>query len=223
MKGSAMTAAVVVFGAAYSVYVRSVRLALAEKGIDYRLDEVDVFAPDGPPPDHLRRQPFGRIPAFEHRSPQGIVELYETSAILRYIDEAFAGPKLQPDDVIRRARMNQVLSILDNYAYRTLVWDIYVQRISRPASGQPVDEAIIARALPLARTCLQALASLMRDEPWLVGPELSLADLHAAPMFAYFMEAREAADLLAPHDNLRDWWGCMSRRQSLQQTSVVPG
>lgn len=218
-----MPAAVIVFGASYSVYVRSVRLALAEKDVDYRLDEVDIFAKGGPSPDHLRRQPFGRIPAFEHHSPQGVVALYETSAILRYVGEAFAGPKLQPDDVIRRARMNQLLSILDNYAYRTLVWDIYVQRISRPAAGQPADEAIIDRALPLARTCLQALASLMQDGPWLAGPELSLADLHAAPMFAYFVKAPEAAELLAPHDCLRGWWDRISQRGSFGQTSVTSG
>jgi glutathione S-transferase len=65
-----MSALVTVFGAGYSVYVRSVRLALAEKGIDYQLEEVDVFAPDGPPPAHLLRQPFARTPAFEYRMPQ---------------------------------------------------------------------------------------------------------------------------------------------------------
>ena len=35
------------FGADYSVYVRIVRLTLAEKGVDYELVPVDVFAADG--------------------------------------------------------------------------------------------------------------------------------------------------------------------------------
>ncbi|HET7883908.1 MAG TPA: glutathione S-transferase N-terminal domain-containing protein [Acetobacteraceae bacterium] len=55
-----------VFGATYSVYVRIVRLALAEKRVPYRLHEVDIFAPSGPPADYQGRHPFGRIPAFEH-------------------------------------------------------------------------------------------------------------------------------------------------------------
>jgi glutathione S-transferase len=220
-----MSALVTVFGAGYSVYVRSVRLTLAEKGIDYQLDEVDVFAPGGPPAAHLQRQPFGRIPAFEHRTsqhrtPQDSVNIYETSAILRYIDEAFPGPKLQPDDVLARARMNQVLSILDNYAYRTLVWDIYVQRVSLPAEGRATDETVITRAMPMARTCLQALAELMQDGAWLAGSALTLADLHAAPMFAYFIEAAEARDLLAPHPTLQRWWDRISRRESLRHTRV---
>jgi hypothetical protein len=59
---------VVVFGAAYSVYVRAVRLALTEKSVPYELVEIDVFAPGGPPADYLVRQPFGRIPAFPHSS-----------------------------------------------------------------------------------------------------------------------------------------------------------
>jgi glutathione S-transferase len=218
-----MGGSVTVFGAAYSVYVRSVRLTLAEKGIDYTLEEVDVFAPGGPPPTHLHRQPFGRIPAFEHRRPQDVVSLYETSAIVRYIDEAFAGPRLQPEDALTRARMNQLISILDGYAYRTLVWDIYIQRVSRPAEGVPTDEHVIARALPVARTCLRAMEDLMQDGPWLAGSALTLADLHAAPMFAYFVKTPEATELLAPHANLRSWWDRLAERESVRQTRVTTG
>jgi glutathione S-transferase len=82
----------VVYGAPYSVYVRAVRLALEEKGVPYRLVPIDVFTPDGPPKEYLNRQPFGRIPAFEH----GGFQLYEAGAITRYVDEAFPGPVLQP-------------------------------------------------------------------------------------------------------------------------------
>jgi glutathione S-transferase len=48
----------IVYGAAYSVYVRAVRLALEEKGAAYRLEEVDVFARGRPPASHLERHPF---------------------------------------------------------------------------------------------------------------------------------------------------------------------
>jgi|ERR1700730_9841038 len=97
-----MTAAAkpVVFGAPYSVYVRAVRLALEEKAVDYELVPVDIFAPSGVPPEHKVRHPFGKIPAFEHAG----FRLYEASAITRYVDEAFPGPRLQPDDPLGRAR-----------------------------------------------------------------------------------------------------------------------
>ncbi len=92
------------FGAEYSVYVRIVRLALAEKGTDYELVPVDIFASDGPRQDYLERHPFGRIPAFEYEG----FRLYETGAITRYVDDVFDGRRLQPLDPRERARCNQL-------------------------------------------------------------------------------------------------------------------
>ena len=57
--------------------------------------------------------------------------------------------------------MTQIISILDSYADRTLVWDIYVERVARPATGSASDEQKIAVALPKATVCLSALAELM--------------------------------------------------------------
>jgi glutathione S-transferase len=204
----------VVFGAAYSVYVRIVRLALAEKGVSYRLVEIDVFAPGGPPPDYRDRHPFGRIPAFEHDG----FRLYETGAIARYVDEAFAGPRLQPSAARDRARMNQIIGVLDNYAYRTLVWDIFVERVRAPAQGRRPDEARVAAALPVAGACLDALADLMADGPYLAGPDLTLADLHAAPMLIYFRMAEEGAEMLRARLVLDAWLGRIGQRASIAAT-----
>jgi len=201
----------VVFGAAYSVYTRSVLLTLAEKGVAYRMEEIDIFAPGGPSPAYLERQPFGRIPAFEHDG----LRLYESGAISRYVDEAFPGPRLQPAESRPRARMNQIISILDSYAYRTLVWDIFVERVRAPARGRMPDEQKIAAALPAADKCLGALAALMDQGPYLAGREFTLADLHAAPMFYYFRIAAEGAALLKQHAGLQRWWDRMSERRSV--------
>jgi glutathione S-transferase len=206
------------FGAPYSVYVRTARLALEEKGVDYRLVPVDIFAPEGPPPEHMARQPFGKIPAFEH---QGF-RLYETGAITRYVDEAFPGPALQPADARDRARMNQIISIFDSYAYRTLVWDIYVERVSLPATGATPDEARIAAALPKAEICLSALADLVGEAPWLVGSAITLADLHAAPVIRLFRLTPEGGNLLMKHDRLARWWDRISARPSFLRTQVPP-
>ena len=203
------------FGAPYSVYVRIARLALAEKGVAYRLVEIDAFAPGGPPADYLaRRQPFGRIPALEHDG----FRLYETGAIARYVDEAFAGPELQPSDARGRARMNQIISVLDSYAYRTLVWDIFVERVRAPAQRRQPDEARIAGSLPRAETCLRALVDLMAEGPYLAGPAPSLADLHAVPMLIYFRMAEEGAALLRKVPALAEWLARMDRRASIGAT-----
>ena len=208
----------VVFGAPYSVYVQAVRLALEEKGVQYELIPIDIFAPGGVPPEHKVRHPFGKIPAFEHAG----FSLYEAGAITRYVDEAFPGPRLQPDDSRGRARMNQIIGILDSYAYRTLVWDIYVERISRPASGGSSDVQRISAALPKAEVCLAALSKLIDVSPWLAGPAISLADLHAAPMFALFRLAPEGSRLLTEQSELGKWWDRVSSRQSFLCTQVPP-
>ena len=204
----------VLYGADYSVYTRIVRLALAEKGGPYRFEIVDVFAPGGPPAWYLARHPFGRIPAFAH----GKVALYEAAAVTRYIDEAFAGPPLQPADPAARARAVQIISILDSYALRALVLDLYVQRVSVARRGGSPDETRIAAALPECERSLAALAALQGESKFLVGNTLTLADLHAAPMIAYACLAPEGAAMLARHTNLSAWWSRMQARPPIIAT-----
>jgi glutathione S-transferase len=116
--------------------------------------------------------------------------------------------------------MNQIISILDSYAYRTPAWDIYVERVSRPASGVAADEQKIAGALPKAKVCLSALCELMHEAPWLARTAISLADLHAAPIVSVFRLAPEGANLLGRENRLRDWWKRLSARPSFLRTQV---
>lgn len=205
----------ILFGATYSVYVRAVRLALAEKDVAYRLEPVDIFAPETLPPDYHQRHPFLRIPAFEHDG----FRLYESGAITRYIEEAFPGPTLMPDGPQERARVNQILGILDNYAYRCWVWDIYVERVSVPQDGGRSDDPKIAAALPRAETCLNAIEDLMTGDGLFLGPDPTLADLQAAPMVDLFERAPEGAALLAQRPRWQAWWSAMQRRNSFAATA----
>jgi len=209
---SAANVSVTVYGATYSVYVRIVRIALHEKGVPYDLVPIDVFADEGLPPDYLPRHPFGRIPAFEHDG----FRLYETSAITRYVDEAFAGPALQPRDARERARMNQIIAMLDNYAYRPMVWDVYVQRVE----ARLADEARVAEGLEKARIFLSALSDILVAGHWLTGAEPTLADFHAAPMFALFEEAPEGAALLADFPKIQAWWERIKTRPAIIATGA---
>lgn len=202
------------FGADYSVFVRICRLTLEEKQIGYDLVPVDVFAENGPPDWYADKHPFSKIPAFEH----GDLTLFETGAITRYVDEAFEGPALQPDGPVSRARMNQILSILDNYAYRSMVWGLYVEQVAKPRRGVSTDEARVAEALPVARTCLKTLEVLKRSGPWLLGDRLTLADLYAAPMFACFIRAPASAALMADCPSVMDWWRRIQGRNSMKKT-----
>ncbi len=191
----------VLYGASYSVYSRVVLLVLAEKGVSYQLEETDIFSADGLSDEYLRRHPFSRIPAFEHDG----FRLFETTAITRYIDEAFNGPALMPGTTQERARVNQIIGILDSYAYRCWVWDIYVEE----------DKDKIATALPLAETCLSVIEELMSGDSCFIGSNVTLADLHALPMIAYLSKKAEGQDLLDRHPRWLKWQRSMSQRPSV--------
>lgn len=198
----------VLHGYHYSVYLRSVRLTLAEKGIPYERVEVNPFAPDVPAA-YLAMHPFGRVPTLVH---DGFV-LYETGAITRYVDRAFAGPALQPADPKALARMDQVIGIVDSYVYWPMVRQVFSHRVFRQRAGAAVDEAEIARGLAAAPRILAALDPLVGD-----GRTPTLADLHLGAMMAYFMLAPEAAPLLEPHERLSSWWATLSARPSFAAT-----
>ncbi|TPL90172.1 glutathione S-transferase family protein [Mesorhizobium sp. B2-3-12] len=200
----------ILYGADYSVYVRIARMALEEKGIDYELVPLDIFAADGIPAWYLEHHPFGRIPAFEHET----FRLFETNAIARYVDEAFHGPALQPADVRGPARMAQMTGMLDAYGYRAMVWDVAVERLEK----EMPDEALIADGLRQAETVLKVLTSLKANGPWLLGDQLTLADLHAAPILAYFVKVAEGRNLIERFADIQDWYSRIAARPSFTRT-----
>lgn len=203
-----------VFGLERSVYTRIARMALEEKGVPYGTEEVEIFGPTGVPAEHLQRHPFGRIPVLKH----GAFLLYETSAITRYVDELFDSRPLQPLDGRERARMGQIIGILDSYAYRPMVWGVFVQRVRIPMHGGTPDEAVIADSLTSSRKCLAVLEELLGSTEFLSGSALSLADLHAYPMLRYFMLAPEGQALLERHPKLAQWYERMRVRPSALKT-----
>ena len=175
-------------------------------------------SPGGPPASYLARQPFGRIPAFEHDG----FRLYESGAITRYVDEAFPGPPLQPATARRRARMNQLLGIADGQLYPQLVWGLYVELVSKPRRGEAGDPDRVAAARRMLPTCLAALAELQADQAWLCGDRPSLADLHVAPMLDYALKVPEVAAALDRQAGLAAWWQRMASRPAMHATRPAP-
>jgi glutathione S-transferase len=201
-----VSAEVTLYGARYSTYVRAVLMALETKGVAYELEPIDIIAGGEAVEAYRKTNPFARIPTLRH----GAFVLYETTAINIYIDEAFMGPPLRPRIAWQRARMMQIMSMTDAYAYRPLVWDIYVERVSNPRRGKPVNEERVAEALPKAKRYLDALVPLVGRSPFLAGQAPSLADFHVAPVFGYFLEAEEGRLMLAKFPRFMDWWGRIS-------------
>ncbi|MFT4100910.1 MAG: glutathione S-transferase family protein [Burkholderiaceae bacterium] len=209
-----MTDPVHLYGLSRSVYTRIARLALEEKAVSYKLVKTEIFGAQGPPPEHWQRHPFGRIPALSH----GALSLYETSAICRYVDEAFPGPSLQPTSPTGRARVTQLVSVLDSYVYRPLVWGVFFQRVVRPQMGEAPDQQVIDSTLPQVDRALQAIRALRQDARYLVGESLTLADLHAFPMLKCLTLMPEGQVILARNSSIEQWLVLMADRASVRRT-----
>jgi glutathione S-transferase len=151
------------------------------------------------------------------------VDFLQGSAIGRYVDEVFDGPSLQPDDARERARMTQIISILDSYTYPCTVGQLVIQRLVMPMLGNQPDEAAIAAALPEIGKCMNVLAALCADNAFLVGDQVTLADLHFVPIYDYFQNTPESDSILEQNPGLRAWWDGVSKRESVQKTRPPSG
>jgi glutathione S-transferase len=197
-----------------SPYARSVMATLEEKGAPWRLAPIPVGQLKQNP--HLLRHPFGRMPALDH----GDFALYETQAIVRYIDRVRPERPLTPADPKAAARMDQVMNINDWYLFQGCSTVISFQRIVGPALlGLSPDEAAIAAAMPGARNVFAELSRLLGEGPYFAGADLSLADMMIAPQLDFLVTTPEWRVLSAETPNLVSWLDRVVARPSLQATT----
>ena len=116
--------------------------------------------------------------------------------------------------------MAQIVSLLDSYAYRSMVWDVFVERLRRPLSGGTPDEDRVNAGLNQADLCLMVLSNFLGDGAWLAGEDLSLADLHAAPMVCYLRATSEGRKLLERYSAMAAWWARIVTRSAMRATAT---
>jgi len=202
----------IIHGHPASPFLRSVCLGLVEKGAPYRIQEMAVGDLRGEV--HRRLHPFGRIPILQH----GDYHLYETQAILRYIDAVMPRPPLQPTDPKAIGRMNQIIGINDWYLFPMVARIIVFHRVVGPLLlGTTPDEAAIATAVPDARRCLGELNRLLGDQSFLAGEQLTLADLMLAPQI-YYLAATPEGSIILEDTALLEWLGRMNARACMMAT-----
>jgi len=206
----------VVYGDPISTYVRSVRLTLEEKGVAHTLEAVDLVKGQHKGQEHLARNPWGKMPAFEHDGKA----IYETTAIMHYVNEAFPGPALMPATPVERIRVNQVISIVDSYGYPASITNIFIPRVLVPALGGQTDEAQVEAAKPQAALFLAEIERLLGATDYFGGDVVSLADLHVLPVLSYLVATPEGQALIAKRPALAAWMARMNGRASVK--AVMP-
>jgi glutathione S-transferase len=189
-----------------------VEVALKEKDVPYQLHAMSPA--DMKTPEHLELHPFGRIPIFEEDG----FRLYETQAIIRYLDEVFIHPPLTPGNPKQRARMNQIIGIIEWYLFPKAAAPIAFNRIIGPKLlGLPSDEAAITDAMPMARTCFAELNRLLEDQPYLAGPRFSIADIMLGTQLDLLATTPEGQQLIGG-TKLEGWLERLRVRPSFQAT-----
>lgn len=194
-----------------SPYGRAVLATLLEKELDFRLQPVAPGTTKSEP--YLSLHPFGRIPTLSH---DGFM-LYETQAILRYLERLKPSPALVPADAKAAARMDQLIGICDWYLFQGVNNVIGFHRVVGPKlMGLTPDEAAIAAAMPKAQTVFAELSRLLGDKKFLASDAVTLADLMIAPHVDFLAETPEWAPLTKERPNLPAWLARMRDRKSMQ-------
>ncbi len=190
-------------------------MGFAEKGVAITLQPVAPHSPE-----ILAVHPFGRIPALR----DGEIQIWETSAILKYLDESFGdGPLLTPGRITDRVTCEQWVSAVNSYLYDTMVRRCVLQYVlPRGANGQP-DRGVIDGALKEMPAQLGALEKAYRRGDCLAGDALSFADLFIAPILAYVEALPEGASLLSDMPNIRRAQAAIRQRPSFTSTDPQRG
>lgn len=196
----------ILYGPPQSSYMRTARWTCAEKGVDHEV-VVDGFK------DH---HPWGKIPSMAH----GDFELFETSAICRYVNEGFEGPSLMPEDLKARAIAEQWVSALNCYAYDAVVRGFALKHFILPRMrGEPPLMDGLDKAIGRLEITLDKISAGFVG-PWVVGPTMSLADLFLGPMLATAAVFPQGKKVIDARPNLAAFLGAIGDRPAYQ--SVQP-
>ena len=208
----------VLYSYRYSVYCWIVRLTLAEKQLSFAVSELNPFDKDQNQA-RFERSPFGMVPVLTH----GDFTLYESAAICRYIDLSFPDPALVPKEPMAAAQMVQAISIIDSFGYQPIIRQVFAHRVFRPIEGLEASEDEIARGLAASAPVLKALEALCGQGFARAGGQKTLADCHLAPMFGYFSQAEEGAEMVASHPKLAQWCAQLQDWQNFRETEPKVG
>jgi glutathione S-transferase len=201
------------YSASGSPYAWRVWLALEHKRVSYALKQLSFDAGDLKTPAFSAINPRNRVPALVDDG----FALYESAAMLDYIEERFPGPSLYPTDIRRRAIARRMIREADQYVAAAM--EHLVERVlfTPPAEWS---EAAIGEA----RAELQSEHAFWEnriESPFLLG-EVSAADYTLFPMIALVRRigARkpgfDAAALAGP--NLEAWLARMGAIKIVQRT-----
>lgn len=205
-----------VYGHPMSTCTRKVLLTLAEKEHPAEFVMVDIMKGDQKQPAHLARQPFGVVPAVDD---DGFI-MYESRAIIRYLDERLPGAKLTPKDLRDRALMEQWISVESSYFTPPAMKIIY-QLVFNRFRGLEPDQKLVEQARGDVGRVLDIVDKALEGKQFLAGGQFSLAEVSWMPYLEY-LAAGGADDLMSARGNVGPWWERIRGRATWRQVTAPP-
>jgi glutathione S-transferase len=222
------------------------RMALEEKGVKWTSRYIDLFKFEQMKPEYLALNPDGVVPTLVHDG----VPIRESTIINEYIDAAFAGPNLIPDDPVLQARMREFVCKcedgFDAIVKLTMVKYIFpklrnrwsLEELTKQAANRPhkyyrdihsravrgeITEAELAEARQTIEELLDHLERVLDPGPWIVGAQFTLADIDIAPYM--FRLSALGADQFWSHNRrpkVNEWYAQLSRRPAFKTAVSWP-
>ena len=182
-----------------------VKIALAEKGLAWDGVTVSLAKKDQKRPEHLRRNPYGKIPVIDD---DGKI-LFESCIINEYLDEKYPNPPLMPKDPFLRGRGRILVDYALNYLHEPY-WTLRGEMLKKESERNP---AVMDEKRRTLRKLLEYLEEALGDKPYFLG-DFSLTDIAVIPRFLR-METYGAMPAPAL-PKLNQWLERMKERSSVQ-------
>jgi glutathione S-transferase len=194
-----------------SPYARKVRIALAEKKIEYDLIEESPWTVETTVPTY---NPLGKVPVFVLDDG---TTLFDSRVIVEYLDTVSPVSRLIPEPNRQRIGVRRWEALADG------ICDAAVAIVleSRRAAGQR-DRGWVERQRGKVDSGLQELARELGDKAWCNGEGYSLADIATGCALGYLDLRHAAIDWRGAYPNLVKLAEKLSKRPSFAETAPPP-
>ncbi len=162
----------------FSTYSRRVLIAFAEKQIPHELAVVDMPARRHREQPYLSLNPYGRVPTLEE---DGFV-LFESTAILNYLEATHPPPPLVPAEARGRALVDMHMKLCDIQFTRHAGTIIFPKRF---LPKERWNTAAIADAKAEIEKHFAILDKQLAGKTYLVAEQFSLAEVCYIPFLEF--------------------------------------
>ncbi len=231
------------YHALQSTCSQKVRIALAEKNLDWVDHRVNLAKNEQLRPEYLKLNPNGVVPTLVH---DGNV-IIDSSVILEYLDDVFPTPRLSPVDPVRRAHMRAWMRFLEEVPTVAIrVPSFHLALATRfnaldegefcktEADVRPLrknfyrrmgpkgfsDEDVAASLDELQRT-VDRMETALEKGPWLLGADYTLADIIVTPSIDRMNDLGLSA-IWSKRPRVTAWYARMQARPAFKQ-AYMPG